>query len=70
MPKYPSTSKTGTGGRPSNPVKVVVKGQQYRPAKGAGNIVRPPATGGGKMDAKPGSNLPKNATRKPPVLGT
>jgi hypothetical protein len=38
----------GTGGRPSQQVKVVVHGKQYRAATGSGNIVSTPATVGGQ----------------------
>jgi hypothetical protein len=61
--------QSGTGGRPSNPVKVVVKGQQYRPAKGSGNVISTPPTVCGKMNPPAGSNLPTGSPRKPPTLG-
>jgi hypothetical protein len=60
----------GTGGRPSQQVKVVVQGKQYRPATGSGNLISTPPTVGGKMNSPLGANLPAGSPRKPPTLGT
>jgi hypothetical protein len=51
---------------PSNQVKKVVKGHQYRPESGTNTT---PPTVGGNMSPAPGASLPKNSPRKPPVTG-
>jgi hypothetical protein len=61
----------GTGGRPSKQMKVILpNGEKLYHQAGSGNPVRTPKTGGPLNNPQPGANLPKNATRKPPVLGT
>ena len=61
------THKTSGGASsmpPSNPVKLVVPNGEkiYRKPN-------TPPTVGPQHNPAPGSNLPKNATRKPPTLG-
>jgi hypothetical protein len=67
-----STKRWGTlppGGSsmpPSNPIKLVVKGHQYRPESGT-NTTAP--TVGGNMNPARGASLPAGSPRRPPVTG-
>jgi hypothetical protein len=54
----------GSSMPPSNPIKKVVKGKQYRPSTGT------PPTVTGQMNPAPNALLPKGSPKKIPVTGT
>jgi hypothetical protein len=59
-------AKQGSGGRPSQQVKLVNATNATNLKTGS----KVPPNVGQQNNPAPGSNLPKNSPRKPPTLGT